>query len=143
MLRQAQHEIDKLRGSGILGQLIRFGITGVISTLIYSAIYLPLATYVFERNHAVYAVPPAFAIAVTIGFFLHSRWSFRGHGTREPGWARQAKFVGVQASGMVLNALVTWIGTAKLGYPAWVPLLPAVGLATIFTFFLNRRLVFA
>ena len=131
------------RGSGMLGQLIRFGIVGGISTLIYSAVYLPLTIWVFPRAHAVYAVPFAFAVAVTAGYVMHSRWSFRDHGSREPGRWQQAQFVAVQGSGMALNALVTWIGTAQLGLPAWAPLLPAVGLATILTFILNRWLVFA
>jgi putative flippase GtrA len=134
--------MESLMASGMLGQLIRFGIAGGISTLIYSAVYLPLTFYVFEGDQAVYAVPFAFVVAVTAGFFLHSRWSFKGHGTREPGGTQQAKFVMVQASGMALNAVITWIGTALLGFPAWAPLLPAVLLATIFTFILNRWLVF-
>ena len=136
-------QIDQWRESGLLGQLIRFGIAGGISTLIYSAVYLPLTAWVFLDKRAVYAVPFAFAIAVTAGFFLHSRWSFKGHGTRDPGGVQQVKFVMVQASGMGLNAVITWIGTALLGYQPWVPLLPAIGLATIFTFILNRWLVFA
>lgn len=127
----------------MLGQLVRFGIAGGISTILYSAVYLPLTTFVFDRAHAVYAVPFAFAVAVTAGFFLHSRWSFKGHGTREPGGVQQAKFVAVQGTGMALNAIITWIGTALLGYPAWVPLLPAIALATIITFLLNRYLVFS
>ncbi|WP_267394794.1 MULTISPECIES: GtrA family protein [unclassified Sphingomonas] len=135
--------LQGLRDSGLLGQLIRFGIAGGISTLVYSAVYLPLSLYVFERRHAVYAVPFAFVVAVTAGFFLHSRWSFKGHGSREPGGVQQVKFVMVQATGMALNALVTWIGTAGFGLPPWAPLLPAVALATIVTFILNRWLVFA
>lgn len=127
----------------MLGQIVRFGIAGGLSTLIYSAVYLPLTFWVFPREHAVYAVPFAFAVAVTAGYVLHSRWSFRGHGTRQPGMRQQAQFVGVQASGMALNAAITWIGTAWFGLPAWAPLLPAVALATIFTFILNRWLVFA
>ena len=127
----------------MLGQMIRFGIAGGISTLIYSAVYLPLTIWVFPREHAVYAVPFAFAVAVTAGYFLHSRWSFKDHGSRDPGRWQQAQFVGVQASGMALNALITWLGTAWFGLPAWAPLLPAVALATIFTFILNRWLVFA
>jgi putative flippase GtrA len=136
-------QIDTWRTSGLMGQLVRFGIAGGVSTLIYSAVYLPLTIWVFRGAHAVYAVPFAFAVAVTAGFFLHSRWSFKGHGTRQTGGSQQVKFVMVQASGVGLNALVTWIGTALLGYPAWAPLLPAVALATIFTFILNRWLVFA
>nr|WP_299420887.1 GtrA family protein [Sphingomonas bacterium] len=137
-----QRQLETWRESGLLGQLIRFGISGGISTVIYSAVYLPLTTWVFRGAQAVYAVPFAFAVAVTAGFFLHSRWSFKGHGSRDPGGLQQAKFVGVQASGMALNAVITWIGTAQLGYPAWVPLLPAIAIATIFTFILNRWLVF-
>ena len=127
----------------MLGQLIRFGISGGISTLIYIAVYAPLATYVFEQRHAVYAVPFAFAVAVTAGFFLHSRWSFKGHGTRDQGVKQQVKFVMVQASGMALNAAITWAGTALLGLSPLVPLLPAVAIAMVFTFMLNRWLVFA
>ncbi|MBN8849024.1 MULTISPECIES: GtrA family protein [unclassified Sphingomonas] len=127
----------------VFWQLVRFGVAGGLSTLIYSAVYLPLTFFVFSRAHAVYAVPFAFTVAVTAGFFLHSRWSFKGHGKREPGGVQQVKFVAVQASGMALNAVITWIGTALLGFPAWAPLLPAIALATIFTFILNRWLVFA
>lgn len=136
------HRIDDLRRSGMLGQLIRFAIAGGISTLIYSAVYLPLTIWVFARKDAVFAVPFAFAVAVTAGYFLHSRWSFKGHGSRDPGPRQKLQFVAVQGSGVALNAVITWLGTAVLGYPGWVPLLPAVGLATIFTFILNRWLVF-
>jgi len=140
--RSKTGRVESIRSNPMLGQLIRFGIAGGVSTLIYSAVYLPLTLYVFSRHHAVYAVPFAFAVAVTVGYFLHSRWSFKGHGSGESGPAQQAKFVMVQSSGMALNAAITWVGTALLGYPAWVPLLPAVACATIFTFILNRWLVF-
>lgn len=143
MAWEAPAMFERLRSSGMLGQMIRFGIVGGISTLIYSAVYLPLTVWVFPREHAVYAVPFAFAVAVTTGFVMHSRWSFKGHGTREPGRWQQVQFVGVQGSGMALNALITWIGTAQFGLPPWVPLLPAVALATVLTFILNRWLVFA
>lgn len=136
-------QIADWRDSGLLGQLIRFGIAGGMSTLLYAAVYLPLTLLVFERRHAVYAVPFAFAVAVTAGYFLHSRWSFKGHGTRDSGAGQQLKFVCVQASGVALNALITWVGTAYFGLPPWAPLVPAVALATIFTFILNRSLVFA
>jgi putative flippase GtrA len=123
-------QIQNLRESGLLGQIIRFGVAGGLSTVIYSAVYLPLSLYVFDREHAVYAVPFAFLVAVAAGYFLHSRWSFKGHGTRDPGAKQQVQFV------------ITWFGTAVLGYPAWAPLLPAILLATALTFFLNRQLVF-
>ena len=132
-----------LGGRVVLGQIVRFGISGGISTVIYIAVYAPLTHWVFTGAHAVYAVPFAFAVAVTAGFFLHSRWSFRGHGSRPPGFGQQLKFVAVQASGVAINAVITWLGTAVLGYSPLVPLLPAILVATIVTFILNRWLVFA
>lgn len=134
---------DDLRTSGVLGQLVRFGIAGGLSSVVYSLVYLPLTRFVFPGSRAVLAVPFAFAVAVTVGFFLHSKWSFKDHGTRAPGFAQHGKFVTVQASGLLLNAVVTWVGTALLHLPPWVPLIPAIFLAAIVTFMLNRFWVFA
>lgn len=130
------------RRAEMLGQLVRFGIGGGLSSIVYSLVYLPLTHFVFHGARAVLAVPFAFAVAVTFGYFIHSRWSFRGHGARDRGGARQAKFVGVQAAGLALNAAVTWFGTAVAHQPAWVPLIPAILLAAMVTFLLNRLWVF-
>ena len=62
------------------GQLVRFALVGLFLAAIYSAIYWYLATYVMPP---VAAVVIAFLVSVTIGFALHSRWSFRGHGKEE------------------------------------------------------------
>lgn len=130
-----------LLGHPVLGQLMRFLVAGGISTLIYTAVYLPLALWVFGRERAVLAVPFAFAAAVSAGFVLHSAWSFKGHGRRDvPG--QRAKFVGVQGVGLGLHALITWIVTDWLGQPAWVPLIPGLMIVPFVTFWLNRQWVF-
>ena len=126
----------------MLGQLIRFGIAGGLSTVIYSAVYLPLSAYVFPHGRAVFAVPFAFAVAVTCGFFLHSYWSFRGHGTRDGSGRQHLKFVVVQGVGLVLNAFFTWLFTGPLHQPNWVPLIPIVTITPVATFALNRQWVF-
>lgn len=127
----------------MLSQLIRFGIAGVISTVIYSAVYLPLAWWVFPGNRAVLAVPFAFAVAVTAGFFLHSAWSFKGHGSRDNSGRQHAKFLLVQGFGLLLNALFTWIITGPLFHGAvWLPLIPIVTVTPLATFALNRQWVF-
>ena len=135
-------QVTALRSNEMVGQMIRFGIAGGLSSLIYSAVYLPLTAFVFPARMAVAAVPFAFAVAVTCGFFLHSRWSFKGHGTGKSGTGQQLKFLLVQASGLALNALITWIATALLHFHPWVPLVPAVLLAAVVTFMLNRYWVF-
>lgn len=139
MLRQ----VRQLQTSGVLGQLIRFGMAGGMATVIYSAVYMSLATWVLPPQWAVLAVPPAFLVAVTFGFFLHSYWSFRGHGVREEGPGQKAKFLGVQTFGLVLNAIFTWVMTGWLHLPAWAPLIPIVTITPLVTFVMQRQWVFS
>ena len=120
-------------------QLVRFALVGFFLAGIYSAIYWYLATYVMPP---VAAVLIAFLVSVSIGFVLHSRWSFRGHGKREDRQMK-AKFLLVQASGFVLNEVFTWVLTGPLFHgPTWWPLIPAIFVTPFATFLLNRQLVF-
>ena len=124
----------------LFGQLVRFGIVGGSSTVLYAIVYWPLATYVMLPVLAVFV---AFAVAVCFGYVLHSRWSFRDHG-RERDARVQTRFLLVQAVGMVLNAVFTWILTGPLVHgPTWWPLVPAVIVTPLVTFVLNRQWVFA
>jgi putative flippase GtrA len=127
--------------SPFLGQVIRFGIVGGLSTLIYAGVYWPLATYVM---YPTLAVPIAFGVAVLFGYFAHSRWSFRDYPTEQRSRATQAKFVAAQTLGMLLNAAFTWILTGPLCHgPTWWPLVPAVLVTPPVTFAVNRWWVFA
>jgi len=119
-------------------QLVRFAIVGFSLAALYSAVYWMLATYVMTP---VLAVVVAFLISVSIGFVLHSRWSFRGHGKRED-HAMKVKFLAVQSSGFVLNEIFTWVLTGPLHGPTWWPLVPAILVTPMATFVLNRQLVF-
>ena len=138
-----EQRIAGMRDSGVLGQLMRFGISGAISSLVYTIVYLPLAWYVTGERLAVIAVLPAFLAAASVGYVLHSNWSFKGHGSRENPRSRQLKFLIVQALGMALNLTFTWIITGPLLHgPAWVPLIPCFLVTPFATFALNRQLVF-
>jgi putative flippase GtrA len=122
-----------------LAQLIRFGLVGLSLTLLYAVVYWPLATFVMWP---VFAVLIAFAVAVSVGFFLHSRWSFKGHGKAEDR-STKVQFLIVQSAGMALNAFFTWAAVDLLEGPTWWPLVPAVLVTPFITFFLNRWWVFA
>lgn len=121
-----------------VGQLVRFAIVGFSLAGVYSAIYWYLATYVMPP---VLAVVIAFLAAVSIGFVLHSRWSFRGHGAREDRRLK-IKFLLVQSSGFLLNEAFTWFLTGPLHRPTWWPLIPAIFFTPLATFILNRQWVF-
>ncbi len=122
-----------------VAQLVRFAVVGFGLAALYSAIYSYLAYYVMPP---VAAVVIAFIVSVSIGFVLHSRWSFRGHGQRED-HALKVKFLLVQLSGFILNVIFTWVLTGPLVHgPKWWPLLPAIFVTPLATFALNRMLVF-
>ena len=121
------------------GQLVRFAIVGFSLAGVYSVIYWYLATYVMTP---MLAVVIAFLVAVSLGFVLHSRWSFRGHGQRED-HRLKVKFLLVQGSGFILNEIFTWVLTGPLvNGPTWWPLVPAIFVTPLATFMLNRQWVF-
>ncbi len=119
-------------------QLVRFALVGFFLAGIYSAIYWYLATFVMLP---VLAVVIAFIVAVSIGFVLHSRRSFKGHGKREDRQMK-IKFFAVQGSGFVLNEAFTWVLTGPMNGPTWWPLVPAIFITPLATYMLNRQWVF-
>ena len=119
-------------------QLVRFALVGFFLAGVYSAIYWYLATYVMPP---MLAVVFAFAVAVSIGFVMHSRWSFRGHGKREDRLLKM-KFLLVQTSGFLLNEAFTWVLTGPLHGPTWWPLVPAIFVTPLATYIFNRQWVF-
>jgi putative flippase GtrA len=123
-------------------QLIRYGIVGVVTVGTYSTIYLVLASVAFPGARAVFAVPFAFAITLIVGFLLHSRWSFAGHGSRTGG-VQYARFLAVHAAGFGINLAFTWVLTGWLGAPVWTPLIPSVTLIPLVSFVVQRQWVFA
>ncbi|HEX3423590.1 MAG TPA: GtrA family protein [Sphingomicrobium sp.] len=119
-------------------QLVRFALVGFFLAGVYSAIYWYLATFVMPP---MLAVVIAFLVSVSIGFVLHSRWSFRGHGKREDR-RMKIKFLAVQGSGFFLNEIFTWVLTGPMNEPTWWPLVPAIFFTPLATYTLNRQLVF-
>ena len=119
-------------------QLVRFALVGFFLAGIYSAIYWYLATFVMLP---VLAVVIAFIVAVSIGFVLHSRWSFKGHGKREDRQMK-IKFLAVQGSGFFLNEAFTYVLTGPMNGPTWWPLIPAIFVTPLATYMLNRQWVF-
>ena len=124
----------------MLGQLVRFGVTGLAMTALYAAIYWPLATFVMNPNLAVVI---AFVVATAAGRYAHGAISFRGHGTRSRRTIR--RFFAVQALGFVMQQGFTWVLVTGPFFhgPTWWPLVPAIFVTPFVTFELNRRWVFA
>ena len=134
-------KIEAWRGSGVIGQLIRFGIAGGITTALYTAVYSPLAAHRITSEQVANLI--GYAVAMVAGYLIHSRWSFRGHGAD----ARQTtiRFFVVSLVSYALNSLWVFILTddAMLAGPWWWPLIPVLFVTPIVIFALNRLWVFA
>jgi putative flippase GtrA len=127
--------------SVLFGQLIRFGMVGGFVTALGIAGYWIPATF--------FGVPPLLAnllgygIAVATGYVLHSRVSFKGHGSRDNVAKRTSRFFVVSMISLGLNSLFIWILTGLLQGPTWWPTVPMLFVTPLVTFALNRRWVFA
>jgi putative flippase GtrA len=129
------------RHSELGGQLIRFGLTGGLLTLLVAGGYWVLAT-LFDVEPLL-AFTLNFLVFTGLGYLLHSRWSFRGHGSRDKAGARTVRFLTVNCIGYVTNQFFVWLLVKHLGGPTWWPVLPIIFVTPLLTFALNRRWVFA
>ncbi len=132
--------VQAMRDSGLLGQLIRYGITGGGVTLLGGALYtgLVLSTAI----HPQAAMFGAYLVCVAVGDVLHSRWSFKGHGRRDDVRRTTTRFFVVSLISYGLNAFWTWFCVALLGLPEWTPVVPLLFVTPLATFALNRQWVF-
>ena len=128
--------------SVLLGQLVRYGLTGGFVTALGAALYWVTAT--FFGVHPLIANLLAYALCVAIGYILHSRWSFRGHGSRDNAARRTSRFFLVSLVSFGLNSIFVWLLTGPLLQgPTWWPVVPMLFVTPFVTFALNRRWVFA
>ena len=132
--------IAALRRSDVLGQLIRYGLTGGFVTALGAGAYWVTATFM--------GVPPllanviAYAVAVAVGYVMHSRWSFRGHGRRDNMARTTTRFFVVSLVSFGLNSAWVWLLTGPLHGPTWWPVVPMLFVTPFVTFALNRKWVF-
>ncbi|PTQ13458.1 polysaccharide biosynthesis protein GtrA [Sphingomonas oleivorans] len=124
----------------MLAQFIRYGLTGGFVTGVYALVYAAMV-------QALHVAPlianvAGYAVAVVLGYVLHSRWSFRGHGRRDNVARTGGKFVAVSLLSFGLNSLWVWLITGLLHLPPLLPLIPIATVTPVIVFWLNRVWVF-
>jgi putative flippase GtrA len=124
----------------LLGQIIRFGLTGGLLTVMVAAAYWAVAT--FLGVDAMVSMTLVYLVFTGIGYFLHSNFSFKGHGDRDNPRTRTIRFFIVNTLGFCSNQFFVWLLTKHLDGPTWWPVIPIVFATPILTFTLNRRWVF-
>lgn len=122
-------------------QLVRFGIAGGLTTVLYTAVYSPLAAFGITSEQV--ANVAGYLVAMLSGYLIHSKWSFRGH--EAAATAAAPKFFAVSLVSYGLNTLWIWVLTDDAMYagPWWWPLIPVLFVTPLVTFALQRLWVFA
>jgi putative flippase GtrA len=125
---------------GLLGQLVRYAITGGLASIVNIAVYW------YGRDglgvDANMAWAAGFACAVAVGYVVHSRWSFRDHGRRDNLARTGGRFIIVSLVSFALNSLWVWLLVGHLRLPTWAPIPLVLGITPLVVFSLNRRWVF-
>lgn len=124
----------------LLGQLVRFGLTGGLLTVLVAGGYWAIAT--FAGVDPMISLTIVFLLATGLGYLLHSRFSFRGHGARDRAGVRTLRFLTVNCSGFAVNQLFVWLLVKQMGGPTWWPVIPILFVTPLLTFSLNRQWVF-
>jgi putative flippase GtrA len=128
------------RYGALLGQVIRFGLSGVLLTLLVAGGYWIVAG--LTDIHEMVALTLSYLLFTPLGYLLHSRWSFKGHGARDKAGVRGARFLTVNTFGFALNQFFVWYLVRHLGGPIWWSVIPIVFVTPVVTFSLQRRWVF-
>lgn len=121
-------------------QLLRFAVGGGLVTLIGSAVYWVAA--VPGDISPMLSNLLSYLVAVTIGYIVHSRWSFRGHGAGN-GWRTSGKFFAASLVSLAINSLWVWILLTVLHGAVWWPTITMIFVTPVIVFWINRKWVFA
>lgn len=124
----------------LLGQIVRFGLTGVFMTVTVAGAYWAVAE--FLNIHPMVSMTIVYLVFTGLGYLLHSNFSFKGHGARDRMHVRTARFFTVNTIGFLSNQFFVWLLTQYLGGPTWWPVIPICLVTPILTFTLNRKWVF-
>jgi putative flippase GtrA len=125
----------------LVAQVIRFGMTGVLLTLLVAGGYW-IAADVFGVEPML-SMTLNYLVFTALGYVLHSRFSFKGHGDRDNPRARTVRFFIVNTAGFLANQFFVWLLVKQMEGPVWWSVIPIVFVTPVLTFSLNRRWVFA
>jgi putative flippase GtrA len=132
------HNLD-LQRRAVLGQLIRFVITGAFVTALGVGVYVVVAMLL--KWHPQVGNLLAYLTAMATGYVMHSGWSFRDHGG-ERTHTTKVRFVIVSLISYALNSFWVWLCYTHFDLGRAAPIAPMVFITPVVTFFLNRHWVF-
>ncbi|HWI85814.1 MAG TPA: GtrA family protein [Sphingomonas sp.] len=122
----------------IFWQLLRYGVNGSIVTGLYSLVFAGLDSW--SRLPTQLCNLAGYLSAVTLGYVLHSRVTFRDHGSR--GRHSQLRFLLASVPSLALNSFWVWLFDKMLHWPHWTIYVPIWLVTPAMIFVVNRWWVF-
>jgi len=119
---------------------VRYGIVGLLITAIGAGLYWIAAEWLGMAEQVANGL--AFLLMLALGYGLHSRWSFRGHGSKDSPARRGARFLIVNLVAYGMNVLWVWLLVQRLGGPTWWPILPMIFVTPVASFLMHRLWTF-
>lgn len=117
----------------LLKQLSRFGVVGLVATVVHVAVGLSLHNGVGMAP--LWANLIAFCCAVGVSFLGQTRLTFP-HATADGG--AFLRFASVAITGLGANQVIVWVVTSALGGPYWLALAIIVATVPLLTFTLLK-----
>ncbi|MFZ5707278.1 MAG: GtrA family protein [Pseudomonadota bacterium] len=124
----------------LLGQLLRYGVTGALASVVNIGIYHALVRLGGMDPNLAWTC--GFVGAAATGYVIHGKWSFRGHGSRDRQTVRILRFAIVSLISFALNSLWVWLLVQHMDLPIWAPYPLVLCVTPLLVFWLNRQWVF-
>ncbi|MBB3764677.1 GtrA family protein [Sphingomicrobium lutaoense] len=124
----------------VAGQVIRYAAAGLGITIAFSFAYWAIAEWGGVDPNLSLAI--AFVLFSGIGYVIHGRFSFAGHGSRDRPLHRGSRFFIVNLAGFFLNQFWVWLLVKQMDGATWWPTLLFVLVTPWLTFALHRRFVY-
>lgn len=122
--------------SGSFGQLVRFGIVGLLSNAVLYLAYLALTALGMEPKLAMTLL---YAVGVAQTFLFNKRWSFRHGGAHGPAFVR---YCVAYAIGYAINLGALALLVDVLGYPHQAVQGALILALAVFFFLLQKYWIF-
>ena len=130
-----------------LRQFIKFCVVGAINTGVDWAVFFLAktsltSTFGQSKLQTLKQIAKAisFVVSATSNYIMNRKWTFR---STNPRVMREfLQFLVVATGGLVINSIVFYLATAKLGWMDIFGLILATAAATLWNFFLNKKWTF-
>lgn len=133
--------LQQLRASPAwLKQGFKFGVVGVLNTLLDAGVYLLLTRFVgFFATRQAWAKAISYTVGVVNSFFWNRNWTFR---SRTQAWRTFLPFVVTNLAGIVINSGIMELALNRLRLPEAVAFLLATAVTMGWNFVVSKFLVF-